>query len=167
MDILLLALLCLSLAALATIAWYMRKKLRRFEARFNDFKSLRFMPDRLQSLSKKFDSLQLEEIDAELDSIRATLRRIEDLASAPSSQLSGDESGVSRPQAVRALVSRELLAREYVDVVISSDDDSLSGDRVEVALTAKRRGASVAGTVIVDNQTLCDINLKANYTTFP
>ena len=165
MDFILLALLCLSLVALATIAWYMRKQLRRFEARFSDFKSLRFMPDRIQALGKEIESMQVAELHDEIESMQAALRRIEDLTASP--QATASESVQERPQMVRALVTRELLSRNYADVVIDSSDEDLSAAQVQVAVTAKRRGASVNGVVVVNNGIVGDINLKAHYTTFP
>ncbi|MBC8371236.1 MAG: hypothetical protein H8E25_14645 [Planctomycetes bacterium] len=165
MDFILLALLSLSLAALAVIAWYMRKQLHRFEARFDNFKTLRFMPDRIQALAKELDALQIEEIRNELDEMQATLRRIEDLSAAPGANAA--EPVQSSPQVLRALVTRDLLTRGYDDIVISSSDDDLSAEQVSISLSAKRNGASVNGYVSVDNLIITDINLKAHYTTFP
>ena len=165
MDFILLALLCLSLAALAVIAWYLRKQLRRFEARFNDFKALRFMPDRIQALAKEIESMQISDVRDELDSIQATLRRIEDLSVVPVD--GARESTLPRHQQLRALVIRDLLSRDYVDIVIDSADEELSAEQVQVSLTAKRNGAIVTGVVSVDNDIITDINLKTHYITFP
>jgi len=165
MDFILLALLCLSLAALAVIAWYLRKQLRRFEARFNDFKALRFMPDRIQALAKEIESMQISDVRDELDSIQATLRRIEDLGVVPVE--GARESTLPRHQQLRALVIRDLLSRDYVDIVIDSADEELSAEQVQVSLTAKRNGAIVTGVVSVDNDIITDINLKTHYITFP
>jgi hypothetical protein len=165
MDFILLALLCLSLAALAVIAWYLRKQLRRFESRFNDFKALRFMPDRIQALAKEIESMQISDVRDELDSIQATLRRIEDLSVVPVD--GARESTLPRHQQLRALVIRDLLSRDYVDIVIDSADEELSAEQVQVSLTAKRNGAIVTGVVSVDNDIITDINLKAHYITFP
>jgi hypothetical protein len=165
MDFILLALLCLSLAALAVIAWYLRKQLRRFEARFNDFKALRFMPDRIQALAKEIESMQISDVRDELDSIQATLRRIEDLSVVPVE--GARESTLPRHQQLRALVIRDLLSRDYVDIVIDSADEELSAEQVQVSLTAKRNGAIVTGVVSVDNDIITDINLKTHYITFP
>ena len=165
MDFILLALLCLSLAALAVIAWYLRKQLRRFEARFNDFKALRFMPDRIQALAKEIESMQISDVRDELDSIQATLRRIEDLSVVPVE--GARESTLPRHQQLRALVTRDLLSRDYVDIVIDSADEELSAEQVQVSLTAKRNGAIVTGVVSVDHDIITDINLKTHYITFP
>ncbi|MCX8266606.1 MAG: hypothetical protein OTI37_03245 [Planctomycetota bacterium] len=165
MDFILLALLCLSLVALAVIAWYLRKQLRRFEARFDDFKALRFMPDRIQALAKEMESMQISEVRDELDSIQATLRRIEDLSVVPADSITR-ESILPRHQQLRALVTRDL-PRDYVDIVIDSADEELSAEQVQVSLTAKRNGAIVTGVVSVDNDIITDINLKAHYITFP
>ena len=165
MDFILLALLCLSLAALAVIAWYLRKQLRRFEARFDDFKALRFMPDRIQALAKEIESMQISDVRDELDSIQATLRRIEDLSVVPVE--GAPESTLPRHQQLRALVTRDLLSRDYVDIVIDSADEELSAEQAQVSLTAKRNGAIVTGVVSVDNDIITDINLKAHYITFP
>ena len=165
MDFILLALLCLSLAALAVIAWYLRKQLRRFESRFNDFKALRFMPDRIQALAKEIESMQISDVRDELDSIQATLRRIEDLSVVPVE--GARESTLPRHQQLRALVIRDLLSRDYVDIVIDSADEELSAEQVQVSLTAKRNGAIVTGVVSVDNDIITDINLKTHYITFP
>ncbi|MFT7517160.1 MAG: hypothetical protein ACI84O_000950 [Myxococcota bacterium] len=165
MDIILLVLLCLSLVALATIAWYMRTQLLRFEARFDDFKALRFMPDRIQALAKEIEAMPVSEVRGELDDIHATLRRIEDLSAAPVPAL--NDSTPLSPQMLRALVTRDLLSRDYVDIVISSSDDELLSEQTRIAVTAKRNGASVNGFVNVDNEIITDINLKAHYTTFP
>jgi hypothetical protein len=166
MDFILLALLCLSLAALAVIAWYLRKQLRRFEARFDDFKTLRFMPDRIQALAKEMESMQISDVRDELDSIQATLRRIEDLNVVPGSGLTL-KSKIPRHQQLRALVIRDLLSRDYVDIVIDSTDEELSAEQVQVSLTAKRNGAIATGVVSVDNDIITDINLKTHFLTFP
>ena len=166
MDFILLALLCLSLAALAVVAWYLRKQLRRFEARFDDFKALRFMPDRIQALAKEMESMQISDVRDELDSIQTTLRRIEDLSVVPADSITR-ESTLPRHQQLRALVARDLLSRGYVDIVIDSTDDELSVEQVHVSLTAKRNGAIVTGVVSVDNDIITDINLKTHYITFP
>ncbi|MBT4465228.1 MAG: hypothetical protein HOD03_00905, partial [Planctomycetes bacterium] len=131
MDFILLALLCLSLAALAVIAWYLRKQLRRFESRFNDFKALRFMPDRIQALAKEIESMQISDVRDELDSIQATLRHIEDLSVVPVD--GARESTLPRHQQLRALVIRDLLSRDYVDIVIDSADEELSAEQVQVS----------------------------------
>lgn len=165
MDFILLVLLSLSLVALATIAWYLRKQLLRFESRFEDFKALRFMPDRIQALAKEIEAMQISEVRRELDEIHATLRCIEDL-SATSAAVPMNSSPLS-PQMLRALVARDLLTRDYADIVITSSDEELLAGQTRIAVTAKRNGASVNGFVNVDNEVITDINLKAHYTTFP
>lgn len=165
MDFILLALLCLSLVALAVIAWYLRKQLRRFESRFEDFDALRFMPDRIQAMAKEVEAMQIDDVRKELDHIQTTLRRIEDLSATPVASVVNSQ--LPRPQQLRSLVTRDLLSRDYADIVIHSTDEELSAEQVQISVTAKRNGASVNGVVTVDNEIIADIKLKAHYTTFP
>jgi len=105
METALLVIVSLSLLLGLGIAWWLFSRARAVEERFEQFSALALVPDRLQALARVLEELDPPQLRAEIDNLRSTLERIEDLAAVPPGSVADAEDPVDRPQRVRALVA--------------------------------------------------------------
>ena len=166
METALLVLVSLSLLLGLGIAWWMFSRARAVEERFEQFSALALVPDRLQALARVLEELDPPQLRAEIDNLRATLERIEDLAAVPPGS-GGDEDQLERPQRVRALVARALRDEGYRGIRILDEDKLLLPDKAALRVECHRDGLRILGTIKVEGEKLVATDLVPSYTMFP
>ena len=163
MDISLAILLGALLLGGALGYWSLRRKLMAQEEILKEMAPLSLLPDRLQALAKIIEDLDPEQVRAEFERMHENLLRIEDLTAASSGSLEAP----SRPQAVRALVTRWMRDEGYYSVQIQNEDSELNSQEVSVVVQAVRQGLLVRGIVQVQGDQVAEAALDPSYSMFP
>lgn len=168
MDTILLFLLLVAIAAGGAALWWLRGRIQRIEEQLQGFAPLSLVPDRLHALGRTLEKLDPERVRLELEQLRAQLKRVESLVAVPPSKVEPpDESAPPRATVMRALVTRDLMARDYHSVVILHEDHELEGQALKLRVEAMRNGLRVVGTVHVIGDELREVRLEPSYTMFP
>lgn len=164
MEVILLVLVLLLLAAIFAVLWMARGRIHAMEAKLRELSSLAFLPDRVQALAKELEALAVDDVRAELEQLHKDLVRLEDVVAVP---FVGSSEPPSREQMVRALVTRFLRDEGYSSVVIDDAESELDADLSTVLVTAMKHGARIHGSVIVEGNTIGAVDLEPSYTSFP
>ncbi len=167
METTLLIIVSLSLVLGLGIGWWLFSRARQIEERIEQFSALALVPDRLQALARSIEDLDPPQLRAELDMLRSTLERVEDLAAVPPGSASLLEDPESRPQRLRALITRELRAEGYRGIKVIEDDEILLANKVELRVECQRDGLRILGTVRLEGEKLIATDLNPSYTMFP
>jgi type II secretory pathway component PulM len=164
MTIALLAVLLVAVVALLVLVLPLRAQLQRQEKALEELAGLGFLPDRVQALTREVEARDISGLLKEMEALHHGIDRLEDGMAAPPPAA---PAAVSRPQSVRAMVTRFLREEGYHGVVIDNTDEELESERVDVRLRATRKGAQWRGRLTVDGENIADMHLEAAFSAFP
>lgn len=165
METTLLALMLLLLCAALALLWRIHRRLERLDEKIRSLAPLDFVPDRLQVLAKRIESLDLDPMHATMDALVERMQRIEDLASTAAAPATPEAP--ARRQVVRAVVVRGLRDEGFESVRILSEESELDAEEPEIQVQAVRRGVQCAGTVRMVNGGVLEHHLQPSYSAFP
>lgn len=166
MEPFILALLVLNFLLALAGFWLLRSRLVEVEEALSELDHLALIPERIQSLAKQVEELEPEEIRMELDRLSAGLDRVEALIAVPA-VTRAETAAPTRPEVVRAAVTRHLKDEGYRSVSVLDVDEDLGGDPVTVRVEAVRQGLLAKGTVRVTGQRVTESQLDPSYSMFP
>lgn len=165
-DTLLFVLLLLALAGGASAIWWLSGRLHDLEERLQSFAHLSLVPDRLQALARVIEGLDAQGLREDVESVRAALRRVEDLVAAPAAAASPAPEPPLAAR-LRAAIQRRLREEGYEAVNVVDEDAQLAESPARVRVEARRRGQRILGNVTLEGERVVEIDLSPSFTMFP
>lgn len=141
----------------------------RIEELLSRLQEIQSLSEEIRELRKTMSALSFAGLEENVEGMREHTRRMDATLDQSLRQLVelNARFGERRSQAVRDLIERKFFGQGYETVVVLS---SLEGDLEEplrVQLEAVRAGISYKGSVLIENDTVVEANLKPSYEVFP
>lgn len=141
----------------------------RIEELLSRLQEIQSLSEEIRELRKTMSALSFAGLEENVEGVREHNRRIEAILDHSLRQLVelNGNFGQRRSHAVRDLIERKFFSQGYETVVVLSDLEGDLEEPLTVMVEALRGGISFKGSVVVQNETVVEANLKPSYEVFP